>query len=76
MLEGQNIICFSKDWSQDPTCNNHVMRILSQKNNVVWINYIIRRPNLGSRRDLGKIARIFGRFFKGPTRVTDMRTEA
>jgi glycosyltransferase involved in cell wall biosynthesis len=71
MLEGQNIICFSKDWSQDPTCNNHVMRILSQKNNVIWINYIIRKPNLASGRDLHKIARALARFFKGPTRVTD-----
>ena len=38
VLEGENIICFAKDWSEDPTSNNHVMRLLARKNKVLWLN--------------------------------------
>ncbi len=26
ILEGENIVAFAKDWSDDPTSPNHVMR--------------------------------------------------
>jgi glycosyltransferase involved in cell wall biosynthesis len=72
MLTGQNIICFAKDWSQDPTSNNHVMRILARHNKVIWVNSIgMRQPNLASGRDLGKIARAIQRFIKGPVKVDE-----
>ena len=71
-LEGENIICFAKDWTEDPTCNNHVMRILARRNKVVWINSLgVRKPNLASGRDLGKIVRKLTRFAAGPVRVAD-----
>ncbi len=70
MLEGENIICFAKDWSQDPTSNNHIMRILARRNKVVWVNSIgMRTPNIASGRDLGKMARTIGKFLRGPVRV-------
>ncbi len=67
---GENIICFAKDWSEDPTSCNHVMRALSRNNRVLWLNSVgARRPNFGSARDLRKMgAKVIG-FLKGPREV-------
>ena len=32
MMQDQNIVCFAKDWFEDPTSNNHVMRVLARTN--------------------------------------------
>jgi len=70
VLEGENIICFAKDWNEDPTCNNHVMRLLARKNRVLWLNSIsTRAPSLASARDLGKMARKVRDFARGPVQV-------
>lgn len=72
MLQGENIICFAKDWSEDPTSNNHVMRILARRNKVVWLNSIgLRKPSLVSGRDLGKMGRALKRFAQGPMQVEE-----
>jgi glycosyltransferase involved in cell wall biosynthesis len=66
-MEGENIICFAKDWSEDPTSNNHVMRLLARKNRVLWLNSIsTRAPRLSSSRDLEKIIRKVRDFARGP----------
>lgn len=71
-LEGQNIICFAKDWAEDPTSCNHVLKELSKRNKVLWLNSIsTRAPNLASGRDIGKIFKKLGSFFKGATKVND-----
>jgi len=65
-MKGQNIICFAKEWSEDPTSNNHVMTLLARENKVLWLNSIaMRRPSLTSGRDLGKIGRKLKSFFRG-----------
>jgi glycosyltransferase involved in cell wall biosynthesis len=70
VLEGENIICFAKDWSEDPTSNNHVMRLLARKNRVLWLNSIATRaPNLASAGDMNKIARKVREFARGPVEV-------
>jgi glycosyltransferase involved in cell wall biosynthesis len=70
MLTHENIVCFAKDWTEDPTSNNHVMRMLARDNRVLWLNSIaMRTPKLTSGRDLKKIRdKILG-FAKGPTKV-------
>jgi glycosyltransferase involved in cell wall biosynthesis len=69
-MEGENIICFAKDWSEDPTSNNHVMRLLARKNRVLWLNSIsTRAPKLSSSSDLQKIARKVRDFTRGPVEV-------
>jgi glycosyltransferase involved in cell wall biosynthesis len=66
----ENIVCFAKDWNEDPTSCNHVMRALSQGNRVLWLNSVCaRRPNFGSARDLRKIGRKLISFFRGPRKV-------
>jgi len=72
MLEGQNIICFAKDWSEDPTSNNHVMKMLAKRNRVLWLNSIaMRAPNLGDARDRAKILRKLKSFADGPVQVEE-----
>lgn len=71
-MRGQNIVCFAKDWDEDPTSNNHVMRLLSQDNRVLWINSIsTRTPKLTAGSDLKKIRRKLAAFFRGPKKVTE-----
>jgi glycosyltransferase involved in cell wall biosynthesis len=70
MLSGANIICFAKDWSEDPTSNNHVMRLLARDNEVLWLNSIATRtPKLSSGSDMAKIKRKLRSFADGPQRV-------
>jgi glycosyltransferase involved in cell wall biosynthesis len=71
MLHDENIICFAKDWSSDPTSNNHVMRQLARAGNrVLWLNSVsTRAPDLTSGRDLQKIARKIRAFADGPVEV-------
>lgn len=66
-MTGQNIICFAKDWSEDPTSCNHVMRELAKHNKVLWLNSIsTRSPNLASGRDLRKIGQKLAALLRGP----------
>jgi len=66
-MRGQNIICFAKDWSEDPTSNNHVMLLLAQDNRVLWLNSVVmRRPTFTSGRDLGKVWNKLKSFLRGP----------
>jgi glycosyltransferase involved in cell wall biosynthesis len=68
--QGENIICFAKDWNEDPTSCNHVMRSLSRHNRVLWLNSVgSRRPDFGSARDLRKMGTKVAGFLKGPKEV-------
>jgi glycosyltransferase involved in cell wall biosynthesis len=72
MMRGENVVCFAKDWSEDPTSNNHVMRILAKENRVVWLNSIATRtPNFASKSDASKIVRKLKSFAQGPKRVDE-----
>ena len=71
-MTGENIICFAKDWDEDPTSNNHVMRLFARDNRVLWLNSIATRtPNLRDGRDLSKMFRKVLSFFRGPRNVSD-----
>lgn len=71
-MRGQNIVCFAKDWEEDPTSNNHVMRLLAQDNRVLWLNSIsTRTPKLTAAGDLSKVRRKLAAFFRGPRKVTE-----
>src|SRR3954470_8463306 len=71
-MSDQDIICFAKDWDENPTSNNHIMRLLGKDNRVLWLNSVgTRTPNLRSGRDLKKIVRKLFSFFKGAQPVSD-----
>ena len=64
------IVCFAKDWSEDPTSNNHVMRLLARKTPVLWLNSIATRvPSLGDKGDVEKIVRKLRSFTEGAREV-------
>jgi len=65
-LTGENIVCFAKDWDDDPTSNTHVLRLLAHHGNrILWLNSVgLRRPSLQSRRDLRRIAKRLSLFFQ------------
>lgn len=68
----ENIICFSKDWNEDPTSNHHVMIELAKSHRVLWLNSVATRtPDLTSGRDLRKIARKLRSFVRRPEKVAD-----
>jgi hypothetical protein len=72
MMRGQNIVCFAKEWREDPTSNNHIMRVLARTNRVLWIISIsMRTPSVASWRDLKKIAVKLGRFARGVEHVDE-----
>lgn len=74
MIEGRNIICIASNWAYDPTSKHHVMRILSERNHVIWVNYhASRRPRVTSA-DAGAIARKLRQFVGGPQLVGDGMT--
>jgi glycosyltransferase involved in cell wall biosynthesis len=71
MLEGKNIICFANDWHNDPTSKHQVMKLLSQKNRVLWINSIgMRKPSVSSS-DLRRIVLKLKSFAKGIEQVME-----
>ena len=51
-LNGESIICFAHDWGGDPTSKTHIMRILSDKNRILWVNSIGMRRPAASGRDV------------------------
>lgn len=70
VMTGENIICFAKDWDDDPTSNNHVMRLLSRNNRVLWLNSIaMRTPRLTSGVDIRRIGRRLRSAFGGARQV-------
>jgi glycosyltransferase involved in cell wall biosynthesis len=72
MPSRENIICFAKDWNEDPTSNHHVMIEMARTHKVLWLNSVATRtPNLKSARDLRKIATKLGAFFRGPEKIHD-----
>ncbi len=72
MMINQNIVCFAKDWSEDPTSNNHVMRVLAKHNRVLWLNSIaMRKPSLSSGRDIKKIFTKLSSLRQGAKQVSE-----
>lgn len=71
MLTGENIICFANDWHNDPTSKHQVMKLLSQKNRVLWVNSIGMRKPGASSSDLKRIFSKLRSFMKGLERINE-----
>lgn len=74
MIEGRNIICIASNWWYDPTSKHHIMRILSERNHVIWVNYHgSRRPRVGAA-DARAIAGKLRQVVQGPRHVSTNMT--
>ena len=74
ILEGQTIVCFGNDWNADPTSKHHIMRRLSRRNTVLWIESAgMRRPDLtrsgDGRRIVGKLRAMLAGLRRGGENV-------
>jgi glycosyltransferase involved in cell wall biosynthesis len=59
MITNQSIICFAHDFQGDPTSKTHIMRILSEKNRILWVNSIgMRRPTVSGRDARRMVAKL------------------
>ena len=56
-LRGEDILCFSHDWTGDPLSKTHLMRILSRENRVLWVNSIGYRAPSATGADLHRALR-------------------
>ncbi|HEY7517076.1 MAG TPA: glycosyltransferase [Methylomirabilota bacterium] len=69
MIRNESIVCFAHDWVGDPTSKTHIMRILSEKNRILWVNSIgMRRPAV-SGRDARRLLAKLGQLTRGLVRV-------
>jgi len=69
MIRDRNIVCVASGWWDHPTGKHHVMRLLAECNDVVWIGFHgSRRPSL-TTRDAGAALRRLRRIVAGPRAV-------
>ena len=64
MIQGRNIVCIASNWFDHPTSKHHVMRHLSRRNHVLWVNFhASRRPRLNggdTRLALRRLRQMWG----------------
>ncbi|MBK9119083.1 MAG: glycosyltransferase [Phycisphaerales bacterium] len=69
MISGRQIVCIASNWHDHPTSKHHVMRLLAEQNDVIWVNYhASRRPRL-SGTDTRLIWRRIRQALRPPERV-------
>ena len=69
MIRERNIVCVASNWFEHPTSKHHVMRLLSEQNHILWVNYhASRRPKL-NRSDSRMIVRRLREACAGARRV-------
>jgi len=69
MIRNESIICFAHDWNGDPTSKTHIMRILSDKNRILWVNSIGMRRPAASGRDARRLLAKLRQVGQGLVRV-------
>ncbi|MCO6437430.1 MAG: glycosyltransferase [Phycisphaerae bacterium] len=70
MIEGRTIVCLASAWDYDPTSKHQIMKILAERNQIIWVNYHgTRRPNLNGK-DLRAAWSALRRFARGIVRVS------
>ena len=70
IIQNRLIVCIASAWNYDPTCKHHLMRILSRRNRILWVNYHgTRRPSVLKISDLRHAAHSLGRVASGLCRA-------
>lgn len=69
MISDRIIVCIANAWDYDPTCKHHIMKALSNCNDIVWINYHGTRRPQATRADVAAIGSTLKRVAGGLKRV-------
>jgi glycosyltransferase involved in cell wall biosynthesis len=70
VINGKTIICFASGWDYHPTSKHHVMRKLSEANQIIWVNWhASRRPKVGAA-DLRTVISKLRQIRSGPKQVS------
>ena len=52
------VVAFANDWGTDPTSKHHLMRLLAERTDVLWVEASgMRRPTSTSAADWGRIGK-------------------
>jgi glycosyltransferase involved in cell wall biosynthesis len=71
MIHDRTIICIANRWDYDPTSKHQVMKQLSRRNRIIWVNYRgTRRPRV-SVADLGAAIHTVGAALTGVRRISN-----
>jgi len=68
MIEGRTILCFASSYDAPPTSKHHVMRVLAERNTVLWVNYHGSRRPGATRSDITAAAAKLRQAAGGPKR--------
>lgn len=71
MIRNESIICFAHDFQGDPTSKTHIMRILSDKNRILWVNSIGMRRPAASGRDARRLLNKLRQVGRGLVRINN-----
>ena len=65
MIEDRLIICIASSWDYDPTSKHQIMKILSRRNQILWIDYHGTRRPEATLGDVRAACSALFRFAKG-----------
>jgi glycosyltransferase involved in cell wall biosynthesis len=71
MIEGQTILCLASGYDAPPTSKHHVMHLLAQRNQVLWVNYHASRAPSATASDLAYMARKAREVLRGVQQVRE-----
>ncbi len=70
MIQDRLIVCIASSWDYDPTSKHQIIKILSERNEIVWVNYHgSRRPGV-NRADMRGAASALRRVVSGVQKAT------
>ena len=70
MIKDRLIVCIASAWDYDPTSKHHLMKVLSENNDILWVNYHGSRAPGINRIDLVDSFRALRRITRGSQRVS------
>lgn len=70
MIQGRVIVCVASSWDYDPTSKHHLMSLLSEQNDIVWVNYHGSRKPGFTVSDATSAMRTLSRAARGMRRIS------
>jgi len=70
-IRGRTIICLANRWDYDPTSKHQVMKVLSRRNQILWVNYRGTRTPRATASDLAAVLATLRHVLGGVRRVSD-----